>query len=528
MSSENIQTDTTNSVNNAVAKNEDSKLLKFDENNTVSSGKDINTKITSLDTDLARLRSELGIINDSVEEGLDRLSDTDTDLTAKVSETYKRLGEIDNAYKALLEISSRIDNDIQRLNGDVSDVAEQSALGIKSLEKSTITQSNEFAQKNQQVASRVNQLVETSKLTSEMLNQNIQSATEKMLQIEKNVVAQIENLSSATKDKAAAIENTVDQNKAKILKLQAIDEAIIRRATTLEISSAELTVKSQYLDSSVEQLQISSDNLTSGVNELRKRANALEALTNSHGSFIDGLQKATTDITDKLTALTGRERKHFNVVATGFMLLLVVTVVIFFVQQNQFGVNDSRFVERSEKVDNLMTNLQQEQTSSTGITNDSLAALASKLDQVSSTMQDEIKKEIAQVAYTVQSVQDQVQSVEGRLNNDSPLSKIGDDNVIHGSQWIAKLPQKNFTVQLAYVKSKDALYEIAQSYNFYLKDSLSYFEANNNGATKYVLLSGNYTTQQQAAAAIQSMPAYIDMQQPVIRKLDTVQKYIAN
>ena len=118
----------------SVAENTDdiqSNLIKLDEVAEVSSGRDINNKINTLDLDLAKLRAELAIINDSVEEGLDRLSDTDTDLTAKVSETYKRLGEIDNAYKSLLEISSRIDTDIQRLNGDVSTVAKESATGIK-------------------------------------------------------------------------------------------------------------------------------------------------------------------------------------------------------------------------------------------------------------------------------------------------------------------------------------------------------------------------------------------------------------
>ncbi|MDT8281605.1 MAG: hypothetical protein RQ982_02200, partial [Gammaproteobacteria bacterium] len=122
-------------LNNTEAKaaieSAESKLLKFDEDNKFATGKDINTKITTLDTDLAHLRAELGSINASVEEGLDRLGDTDTDLTAKVSETYKRLGEIDNAYKSLLQISTRIDSDIKRINGDVSTVAVQSASGIK-------------------------------------------------------------------------------------------------------------------------------------------------------------------------------------------------------------------------------------------------------------------------------------------------------------------------------------------------------------------------------------------------------------
>ena len=520
MNSKNIQIDTSIDIDDTVSEGNDSRLLQFEKNNTVSNGKDINKKITSLDTDLAQLRAELGIINDSVEEGLDRLSDTDTDLTAKVSETYKRLGEIDNAYKALLAISSRIDTDIQKLNGDVSNVAEQSATGIKSLEKSTITQSKEFAQKNRQVVSKVNRLVETSKLTTEMMSQGIQSATEKMLQIEKNVIAQIESLSSTTKDKAQTIEKTVDHNSANILKLQSVDEAIIRRATTLEITAAELSAKGQYLDSSVEQLQISSDILSSDINKLSGRTKALEELTNSHGSLIDGLQKAGADITNKLTVLSGRERKHFNFVTAGFILLLVVTAVIYFSQQNQFGLNDVIQAERSGIVDDQITSLQQTQKDSVKIIRDSFTALESKIDLVNATLQDEIKKEIAQV-------DDKVQSVEGRLNQSSPFSQIGNDNIIHGPHWIAGLPQENFTVQLTYVDNKDTLYEIAQRYNFQLKDSLSYFKINEKGAVKYVLLSGSYATHQQAISALGSMPGYIDMQKPVIRKIKIVQKYIA-
>ena len=79
----------------------------------------------------------------------------------------------------------------------------------------------------------------------------------------------------------------------------------------------------------------------------------------------------------------------------------------------------------------------------------------------------------------------------------------------------------------SYAGNKDKLYEVAQSYNYYLKDSLSYFEVNDTGIVNYVLLSGNYTTQKQALAAVQSMPRHIDMQKPVVRKLDLIQKYIA-
>ncbi len=506
MTSEKLPAEIVSDDSGVSANNNESRLLKFDENNTVTSGKDINNKITSLDTDLAHLRAELGAINNSVEEGLDRLGDSDTDLTAKVSETYKRLGEIDNAYKSLLDISSRIDADIQTLNGDVSEVAQQSASGIKNLEQSTIAQSHEFAQKNQQVASRVNQLVETSKLTSELLDQKIQSTTDSMLHIEKSVVAEINALSSATKEKTDSIESSVDSNKAKILKLQSVDEAIIRRATTLEISSAELTVTSQQMEANIAQLEKNSEILFNGVGELKQRTDELEALTGKHGFLINGLQKATSDISDKLVALSGREKQHFNIVSISFLLLLIVTAALYFSQQNQFS------------------DLQQTQLTSNMVTNNSLADLENKIEQVSVTIQDELKNKIA-------SVNDQVQSIEGRLTQTSPFSQIGDDNVIHGEQWIAALPKENFSVQLAYVDNKNAMFEIAQRYNFYLKDSLSYFSVKDDvstktGTVKYVLLSGSYATQQQAMMAIQDMPKYIDMQQPQIRKLDVIQNYI--
>ena len=492
-----------------------SKLIKLDEAAEVSGGRDINNKIDGLDSDLAKLRAELAIINDSVEEGLDRLSDTDTDLTAKVSETYKRLGEIDNAYKSLLEISSRIDTDIQRLNGDVNTVAKESATGIKNLERSSIAQSNAIAEKNEQVVSRVNQLVETSKLTNDLFNEKIQSATSNMLQIEQKVIAEIESLSSKTQEKTESLDNAVENNRAKILKLQSIDEAIIRRATTLEITSAELTMKSRQLDESVDQLQINSEELSQGIEALRQHTHDLEQKIGTHGKLIAGLQQASTGIAANVAALADREKRHFNVVASAFVLLLIVTAIVFFAQQKQLSLNDNRFAERSEIVDNQIADLQQVQSSVASSTEDTLAQIETKIEQMSRAVQD---------------TRDQVQSVEGRFNQGSSFSQIGDDNTIHGKQHINELPAQNYTIQVAYVDNKDSMYAVAQRYNGYLKDKLYYFEVpvESSGAvkSKYVLLSGNYSSSQQAVAASQLMPTYIERQRPVIRQLETVQAYI--
>lgn len=531
MNSENSPTDkpatSTDPVFNSATENSRSSLLKFVENEKTNSGKDINTKITALDDDMAHLRAELGVINSSVEEGLDRLGDTDIDLTAKVSETYKRLGEIDNAYKSLLEISSRIDHDIQKLNGDVSTVAEQSVTGIKTLEQSSIAQSNEFSHKNEQVVSRVNHLVETSKLTGDLLSQKIEATTEKMLQMEARVVAEIDNLSNASKDKADAIEASVESTKAKILKLQSVDEAIIKRATTLEISSAELSVKSQDMQVSIEQLQASTSKLSNGLNELREQARALEDITSNHSSLISSLQKTSSDITHSFATLSSREGKHFTLLTAGLILLLLVTAALYLTQQYRFDVNDTKLAQQSAVLDEQITGLQQTQQDSALVVNDSLTALENRVEQMNVALQNKIEKEVVQLDEKVQTVKDQVQSVDGRLSQSSPFSQIGDDNIIHSAQWLAGLPAENFVVQLAYVDDANVMYEIAQRYNYYLKDVLSYFEVDVNGVKKYVLLSGNYATQSQAEEKIQSMPRYIDRQQPVAQKLADVQKYIA-
>ena len=348
-----------------------------------------------------------------------------------------------------------------------------------------------------------------------------------MLQMEKQVVAEIESLSSATKDKTATIEASIESNRAKILKLQSVDEAIIKRATTLEISAAELAVKSQDMQVSVEQLQQTTGNLSNGLAKLREQTRALEDISKNHGSLIGSLQKASADITDKVTLLANRENKHFNFSVVGLLVLLVVSAVIYFTQQSRFDISETKLVEQSAVLDEKINGLQQTQEASVTTVSDSLHVLENRIEQVSAKLQEKIEKETAQTEQKLQTVNDQLQSVDARLTQTSPFSLIGDDNIIHGSQWIMSLPEENYALQLAYVDNRDALYEIAQRYNYYLKDTLSYFKVNDNGTTKYVLLSGNYTTQQQAVAQMQSMPRYIAMQRPVVKKLTDVQTYIS-
>ena len=288
-------------------------------------------------------------------------------------------------------------------------------------------------------------------------------------------------------------------------------------------------MKSKQLDESVDDLQANTHVLSRSVEELRQHTHELEQKINTHGKLIGGLQQASAGIAANVAALADREKRHFNVVGAAFALLLIVTAVVYFTQQNQFGLNDSRYAERTEQVDNQIADLQQLQSSASLSTDDALAQLETKIDAMNKSIQEDVKKEVEQMSRAMQDTQDQLQSVEGRFNQASSFSHIGDDNTIHGKQHINEVPAQNYTVQVAYVDDKDSMYAIAQRYNAYLKDKLYYFEVPVDSSaaekTKYVLLSGNYTSDQQAAAASRAMPKYIEQNRPVIRQFETIQAY---
>ena len=495
----------------------DARLIQLDKNKTgASPAKDINHKITSLDSDLAQLRSELAAINHSVEEGLDRLGDTDTDLTAKVSETYKRLGEIDNAYKSLLQISSRIDTDIKKLNGDVSVVARQTASGIKHLEQSTMAQGSEFARENQKIAGRLEQLVETSRLGSELLKEKIHYVTDRILQVEKNLLADIEALSAQSASESERLDNAVEANRARIIKLQSIDEAIIKRATTLEITSAELGVKSRQLETAVEQLQTSSNTLFAELKTLHARTDRLQAQSAAQAQQITELKSDSGSLRDTLTRLAEKTDRHFASLAGGLALVLLLSLLLYFYQQSQLEATQLALAARGEQ---LEAQLQDRQQASVAEVSADLDKLQKRLELATAGSRERLTAELA-------GLRDRLDSIEGRFNHENPFGQIGDDNIIHGEQWLLAQPAENYTVELARLDDRQALYALAARYNHYLDQRLSSYSARDNERQVYVLLAGNYPRSQQAVDAIDSLPASLQMTSPAVIKLHSVQAYI--
>jgi septal ring-binding cell division protein DamX len=121
-------------------------------------------------------------------------------------------------------------------------------------------------------------------------------------------------------------------------------------------------------------------------------------------------------------------------------------------------------------------------------------------------------------------MEDQAQSLDGRISNISPFSQIGSNNVIHGPQWLARQPAESFVIQVAAVADRKDLYAVAERYNHYLKDELSWYAIKSSGSERFVLLSGGYGGEREAATVLRRLPRYVNFQRPVIARMGDIQQ----
>jgi len=503
-----------------IEENTESNLLSFEsDSESVPPVRDINTKISSLETDLNELNAELSSINASVGEGLDRLGDSDTDLNAKVSETYKRLGEIDNAYRSLMNISVKLDADILKVTKDVSDVAQQSVDGLKELEETSVEKSNDLAERNQQVVTRVDSLVENSRTTNDLLHESIKINTESVLALETKLILDIETLAATTQTNVDDIDMQLASSKARIVKMQKVDEAIVRRATTLEITASELTQKSSDMSESIQQLEDRAEDLTGKVVDLIVHTQQLQDASDKHAGLIGSLQYNLTEAGQALLALTKLETKHFRFMLAS-LFIVVLAIVGLTVYQNRMWQQD--FVQSAQRdtvVEQELSALQTQDVSTT----QALSSLGSQLNTMDETHQQELvelnsqlRQELMELDNKVTTMDDKVQTLDGRLNNNVMFDNIGSDNVIHGQKWVAEQPSNNFVIRLVTVPTKSELYEVAESYSQYLNDKLSFIRLVKGSEEAFVLLYGSYESEAVARKAFAELPNRMALTEPVL------------
>jgi chromosome segregation ATPase len=474
------------------------------ESDAVGQAKDLNAKISLLESSLSELQTELDVINRSVDAGLERLSDSDLDLTSKVSETYKRLGEIDNTYKSLSIISENIDSEVRKLTAEIEDVALQSAADLEN-------HNSQYTEQHQQLVERVNELVRHSQQANAQLTQSINDNIDALLKLEHELVAEIDSLANTTRERSDDIEKAVESSKARILQLQQVDDALEKRAASLELTSAELKRKSKELGASVNLLDMRSDELSAIVDKLLEDSE-------KHASLISALQDKSVEMAMSLSLLARTENKHFRMLS-GFLLVAILAIAgLYFYHQSEMSHAAMVTAERSGVVDQQISSLQQDNM-------ESAVTLAEVQDNLV-TLNDKLKQEVQTLNGKLQNMADQTQTLDGRISNVSPFSQIGSNNIIHGPQWLAQQPADSFVIQVTAVSDQRELYDIAQRYNHYLKDELSWYGVNSAGGGKFVLLSAGYASEAEAAATLRRLPRYVNFQRPAIARMADIQKQL--
>jgi chromosome segregation ATPase len=483
----------------------ENKLIRLEnESEAVGQAKDINAKISLLENSLGELQTELDVINKSVDEGLERLGDSDLDLTSKVSETYKRLGEIDNTYKSLSVISENIDNEVKKLTAEIEEVATQSAADLES-------HNSKFNRQHQQLVERVNDLVRHSQETNAQLTQSINDNIDALLKLENELVTEIDALAGSARERSDQIEKEVESSKARILQLQQVDDALEKRAASLEVTSAELGRKSKELDASLSLLDMRTDELSTLVDKLLEDSE-------KHSSLISALQDKSVEMAMSIRALAGTENRHFRILS-GFLLVAILAIAgLYFYHQSEMSHDAIVTAERTEVVDQQISSLQQNSIKS--------AVTLSEVQENLVSLNDRLDQEVKTLNGKLQNMEDQAQSLDGRISNISPFSRIGSDNVIHGPQWLARQPADSFVIQVAAAENRNALYAIAQRYNHYLKDELSWYTVKSAAAEKFVLVSGGYAGEKDAVAVLRRLPRYVNFQRPAITRMGDIQKQL--
>lgn len=471
---------------------------------------ELNNKIGKIDTDLDDLRSELKKTNRSVKTSLTHLSDKGSDLTSKVSETYQQLGALDDAYKSLTEKSTTISKDIKAISKQINQVSDKSDTDIGLL-------SNGY----QALIARTDELAKKSKQTTQTLNKSIKDNANMLQELESALVAEIDSLAKSSQerdeslaDKSAEIsknlnraEEEIKTNQARLLKLQEVDQAIEKRVTNVEATAEELGKKSRELSRSTTALNKQTTLLSDAIDELRIR-------TDEHDDQISDLQDRVEKGARALVSLIMVEKRHFRILGASLALLLVALLVF-------VGYENANWNSESQ----INTALQSDIDSTAAHLAETDAQLV-ELSKQTIASEQATQQELTDINDRLVTIGDQVDTLDGRVTNMRPHRKIGNDNVIHGSAWVARQPAANHTIHLATVSDKQELYKLAERYHSQLKDDLAYLPVTVRNEQRYALIYGNYSAQADAESALNRLPPMIERHRPSLHSMQQVQSFI--
>ncbi len=466
---------------------------------------EINTQMTALESSIDKLNKKLNTTNRQIKSDVKRLTESDADITEKVADTYKQLGVIETSLENLNAESSKINADLKKVNKQIKTFEKQSAAALNTAIEQQAEINGEFRDSHDAIIKRAEKLSKKVSTISTKLNKSIRDNSKALTALEAKIVSELENIAQASEQrdsdldgKITSANDEISTQKAKMLMMQKVDEALEKRAAALEDTTSKLIDDSEELRKSTDALDVLTTKLAGEVEALEIHTAQLAAQNAEQQGFIDTLQQKSEELATSLLALARLEKKHVSILG-GISLLLLLAIIGLFVfdqyQRNQDGLAQSdRATAVDQQVNQLQGQVQNEQLASQ-VFEAEIAGLQQNIDSIKQEMQG---------------MNDQVESLDGRVQYLAPLYNFGSDNTIHGSHWLQQLKPEQFSIRIADVSDKQELYEIAQRYNNYFTQELAYFV---NSDDQYTLIyGGQFETEQEVVDAVAEMPRFMNFQ----------------
>lgn len=497
-------------------------LHQIQESNKENQVLEINNQMTGLENSIEKLNLNLNKTNKTIKADVKRLTQSDADISEKVAETYRQLGQIDATFQQLGKQSKKLTTDIKSINNNIKSFEKASSEALNNAIESQSSVNTEFRHQHEEIISRAEKLSKKTDSITRKLNKSIKDNSLALTELEAQIIAELEKQAQLSEQRDNHLDSkiiTIDEElfsqKARMLLMQSVDEALDKRAATLEKTAESLISDSDDLKQSTEVLNILTAKLSDDIEALEIHTAKLAVQNIEQQGFIEKLQSKTDSMARTLLALATLEKKHFKVLASSSLILLLAIVGLYFYGEYQRDTQLTDTALRSSQVNqqvaNLQSRLEDEQLASQVFYSD-ITDLQKHIGELKKEL-DGVNNQVTTINDQVVEMNDQVESIDGRIQYFAPLNNFGTDNIIHGSEWISNLDSELYSVKVAQVTSKQELYETAARYNYYLKQNLAYF-INQDGS--YTLIHGGQYNSDELDSVLRDMPSFINYERVTI------------
>lgn len=466
---------------------------------------EINKQMSSLEGSIEKLNKKLNTTNKQIKDDVQRLTSSDADITDKVADTYKQLGIIESTFQTLSDESQKINTDLKKVNSTIKAFEKTSSDALNSAIENQSHINAEFRTTHETLIERAQKLAKKASTISKKLDKSIKDNSKALTDLEARIVVELETIAQSSEkrdikldDKIQSTNEEINSQKAKMLLMQSVDEALEKRAAALEQTTQQLLADSAALKDSTESLDILTSKLSADVDALEMHTARLQQQNEEQQGLIETLQDKAESMGRSLLALADLEKKHFRALGAFSLLLMLAVIAVFFYGQYARDTESTaealRNVQVNEQVADLQTRVQDEQMAS----------------QVFYSEITDLQKDIDAIQDKMVAMNDQVESLDGRVQYLAPLYNFGSTNTIHGSQWLSNLDPALNSIKIATVSDKQELYQIAQRYNHYFTQELAYFPTADGQYT--LIYGGQFKDDSELAEAVRRMPRYINNQ----------------